>query len=316
MKVVGLVKNDARINDTVMQTNGMLMSFKAFCVVNLVYSIKNFNQETDIHLASIDQLLLKSDKEINSFLDGFDLIVTYTSKKKPIQDYLVTNQSKVIFIEQPVIHRRVNVELRDQPYVRVMANHQLGTKFISKYSTGSVRKNFILPKKTISRNSNDLILIINQTVGDLAIRPQDPYDWLENSIKKIKEINIDKKICIRDHPLQREEFRNRIDKLLELGVEISKNKFIEDDLKDTYCCITFSSGSAIESIINEDPTIATDKRSFVFEEVSNEINNLKNITRIKKPDINKIYSAMSNTHFSLNEIFDGTCWKIIKNFLC
>ena len=118
-------------------------------------------------------------------------------------------------------------------------------------------------------------------VNDSAISPINPYIWANNVVKEIRKYS-DNKIIFRDHPLQAEKYLDEREKLVKYkNLYLSDNDYIEDDLLQTSCCVTFSSGSAIECLFAQIPVIATDKRSFVYEIVENEISNINKLKGTK-----------------------------------
>ena len=193
-----------------------------------------------------------------------------------------------------------------------MSGNHLGNDFIKKYNQNIVRKNFEFPIISKKNNSGTSFLLINQMVNDSAIKPINPYNWALETIKKIRTFSKND-IIFRDHPLQRDIYKLEIQNILENeNVYLSNNLNIENDLNKSKCCITFSSGSAVESLFLGVPVIAMDKRSFVYEIVENNINMIE---KLQIPNLDKLKSSLSHTHFSVNEILDGTCWNNIKKNL-
>ena len=143
-------------------------------------------------------------------------------------------------------------------------------------------------------------------VNDSAVKPIN-YNWAINTIKKIREFTNDE-IIFRDHPLQKDIYRIENEKILNIkNVYLSSNINIENDLHKSRCCVTFSSGSAIESLFLNIPVIAMDKRSFVYEIVENKIDMIEHLS---VPDLKSLKSAISFTHYSISEIY-----KIIKSYI-
>ena len=95
-------------------------------------------------------------------------------------------------------------------------------------------------------------------------------------------------------------------------IELSKNKYIEDDLKESSFAIMFSSGSCVECLLNGIPVISTNPRSFCYELLPKTLDQFDNFDLIDFPDINRFLSAISNTHFTVGEIISGEFWKILK----
>ena len=310
--ILGILKDGAPVNDIVYSSDLKPIAFKNFVIVNLVFNISKKENINKINFILINNLKKMSASEVQGFLDQYDLIVQYSNKYENTINYVLNNQNKFIFLESPVIHRDVNKPLISQKYLRVMTGNHLGENFIKKYNQNRIRYSFDFPNLISKKNTGNSILIINQMVNDSAIYPTHPYEWVLETIKEIRKYSNDN-IIFRDHPLQKENYKTEVKNILyNKNIYLSENYKIEDDLDNSRCCITFSSGSAIESLFFGVPVIATDKRSFVYEIVKND---LRIINNLRIPNLDKLKSSLSFTHYSLNEILDGTCWKNIKSFI-
>lgn len=310
--ILGICKNKAIAEEIIRSSQFEKIAFKDFVILNLVFNIAKKENIKKVNFILINNLEKMDDIEVEHFLDQFGLIVQYSNKYKKNMNYILNNQNKFIFLEAPIVHRDVNRLFISQKYLRVMTGNHLGVNFIKKYNQNQIRYNFDFPNLIHKNKSGDSILIINQMVNDSAIYPINPYKWANEAIKVIRKQSNDR-IIFRDHPLQREKNKAEIKNILDNNnIFLSENYKIEGDLDKSRCCITFSSGSAIESLLYGVPVIATDKRSFVYEVVEN---NLSRINDLKIPDLTSLESSLSFTHYTLNEILDGTCWENIKKFI-
>ncbi len=310
--ILGIVKDKANVNEIIYSSPFKKISYKDFITLNLVFNIATKENIKKIDFILINNLEKMDEIEVGHFLDQFDLIVQYSNKYKKNINYILNNRNKFIFLEAPVVHRDVSRSYLSQKYLRVMTGNHLGVNFIKKYNQNQIRYNFDFPNLINKNKSGDSILIVNQMVNDSAIYPTNPYKWANEAIKVIRKYS-DERIIFRDHPLQIEKNKEEIKNILDnYNIFLSESYKIEDDLDKSRCCITFSSGSAIESLLYGVPVIATDKRSFVYEVVKN---NLSRINDLKIPDLITLKSSLSFTHYTLNEILDGTCWENIKKFI-
>ena len=310
--ILGIVKEYSRVEETLYTPDLKSFAFKHFCIVNLVVNIAKIESIKKIEFILLNDFKNMTQTVAEKFLDKYDLIVQYSNKYENSQNYISKNKKKFIFIEAPVVFRSVNKSLISQKYLRIMHGDHLGRNYIKKYNRNLVRSNFQFPFFEKKNDKGESILLINQMVNDSAIRPIDPYIWANDVVKEIRKYS-DNKIIFRDHPLQKEKYLDEKEKIINNeNVYLSDNDKIEDDLLQTKCCVTFSSGSAIECLFAQIPVIATDKRSFVYEIVENKI---RNINKLKVPNLSSLKSALSFTHYSLNEILDGTCWRNIKKFI-
>lgn len=314
--ILGIVRGKGEVGDILYGADLKPVYFKDFCTINFVFSIGKIESIKKIRFVSFDNIKNMTQKKLGSFLDQYDLVVQYSNKVENSQNYISKNKERFVFIEAPVIFRNVNKSSISQKYLRIMHGDELGRNFIKKYNRNLIRSDFQFPffeKKILNKieKKEGSILLINQMVNDSAIIPVDPYIWANNVVKEIRKYS-DNKIIFRDHPIQLKKYLEGRKKLTNFeNLYLSENDRIEDDLLQTKCCVTFSSGSAIECLFAQIPVIATDKRSFVYEIVENEIGNINNL---KVPNLSSLKSALSFTHYSLNEILDGTCWRNIKKF--
>ena len=96
------------------------------------------------------------------------------------------------------------------------------------------------------------------------------------------------------------------------NINLSVNNKIKDDLDLSQVCVTFSSGSAIDSLIEGVPVITTDKRSFAYEVCDNEIKNILNpLTKNRT----KLFESLSNIHWEFKEIQNAKAWSFFSSFI-
>ncbi len=310
--ILGIVKDNGPLSELVYGANLQPTNYKHFLIINLVLYIANFEKIEKVQFILLNNFKKMSKEAAEKFLDKYDLVVQYSNKNENSEEYISKNKKKFLFIESPIIFRNVSKSLISQKYLRVMAGDHLGIDFIEKYNKDFIRENFEFPFFSKKNKNGKSILLINQMVNDSAVKPINPYNWAINTIKKIREFTNDE-IIFRDHPLQKDIYRIENEKILNIkNVYLSSNINIENDLHKSRCCVTFSSGSAIESLFLNIPVIAMDKRSFVYEIVENKIDMIEHLS---VPDLKSLKSAISFTHYSISEILDGTCWNNIKKFI-
>ena len=316
MKFLAIVKDTAKSNDIIINTDGKPMPFKSFVVINFARSIAKI-EKGELQLILKKQLLNSDRKKLYHYLDNFDMIISYGFKQKLLVEYYKNNTKKFIFIEQPVMYRKIHSSFKDQNYIRVMKSDLTGTNFISKYSNGTIRNGFYIPQINNSIKYSKKILLVNQVVGDIAVIPDNPYDWVHSVLNVLNTKHHGKNVIIREHPSQfkltKEEFSTKIlTKYKNIHIEISINKEIKQDLENAACTITFSSGAALDSLIEGVPVITMDKRSFLYEITSH---SLDDFDTLFIPNLENFFSAISNTHFRLHELINGDCWLHLKGIL-
>lgn len=304
MKIFGILKNKFPNNSLVRVGNSnKFIPYENLLILNFLNFFHNKGFYVERNYIENE---IKENKDV-SFYKDFDLIISNSLKSQFLLEIRKVNPN-ILIIEMPYIFREINKSSKDQIYMRIMWNNHLGNDFISKYSNGHIRKNFKKISLKPYKNSGSGILLINQMENDTAVVPTNPYDWLEDTVYKIRQIT-NEKIIIKEHPLQ-------IEKSYKIEQIIKKNNYkncilntkshINNDLAETRVCITFSSGSIVDSIIDGVPSFALDKRSCAYE-ISN--NDLKKIDDPLLIDRSDFLSALSNTHWTFDEIAKGHCWE-------
>lgn len=308
MKIFGILKNKFPNNSLVRIGNSnKFIPFENLLVLNFL----KFFQNKGFY---VERNYIESEKKENkdmSFYKDFDLIVSYSLKSQFLLDIRKINPN-ILIIEMPYIFRQINKSSKDQPYMRIMWNNHLGNNFISKYSNGYIRKNFNRINLEPYKNFGNGILVINQMENDTAVVPTNPYSWIESTIHKIRQIT-NEKIIIKEHPLQIEK-AFKIEQIIEKNYYkncfLSTKSDINNDLAETRVCVTFSSGSVVDSIIKGVPSFALDNRSCAYEISNNDLNEIDDPLMI---DRSNFLSALSNTHWTFNEVKKGECWEYFYN---
>jgi len=162
------------------------------------------------------------------------------------------------------------------------------------------------------------ILLCMQKVGDASMRGADVFSWTENTITALRE-HTDRKIIVRPHPLLRKNARHRElqSKVLKIaGVtwqesDLLKDGFvpIQDQLKEAWCAVTYTSGSGIDAVLQGTPNVACDTGSMVYDVSSKNISEIENPFRGDKSDwTNKI----AYCQWSIEEFESGECWQHVS----
>ena len=306
MKVLGILKSKFSKND-VINLQGKFYPYKNACILTF---LKYFNTENEVETIFENNLPIN---KILDYLNKFDLCIIFSLKNEKIIAIKPLLKTNFLILESPFIFREVHKPLKNQFYIRVMLNNHLGQKFIKKYTTGIIRNNFHYIELKDRKQEGEHYLIINQMENDSAVIPINPYDWVKEIVKKIR-LKTNRKIIIREHPLQLKIDPERLKKVILINrfnnCFVSQNYNLFDDLKNACSCLTFSSGSIVESIIANVPAYAEDDRSCGFEIASQSLNFTK---KLNEPDKLNFLSALSNTHWNLKEISNGLCWNYFKN---
>ena len=189
---------------------------------------------------------------------------------------VIENAKNYIIIETPLLARSIVKQSNHEMY-RIGLNGFLNEQGefnndncnadrIDKF--GDLYKNW----NGWKRNTNGNILILLQLPGDASLRESNHGEWLLDTIEELRKIT-KREIRIRFHPAMSE--RGHENFFGDVGKIVFKNypnivwsdgisRTLQDDLKEAKTCVTYSSGSAIDSIVYGIPTIAIDQGNFAY----------------------------------------------------
>ena len=312
MKILGVLRNKSKKEDIITTSNNLEIGIKDFLLTKAIHSICKI-EKAEGRLVTNDELI-KINKE--DFLNAFDKIVCFGNTYSELKDFYMKNARKFIFLEGSLYERDPYKSIKEHKYFRVMQHTHLGNNFIKKYNSNSIRNGFTFISKSVDVNDH-VLLINNDMTGENSIDQMKPFAWLEDTLKKvIKKTN--RKIVIRLHPNQSKISDKRVEEInkhAEQLIVLSNKKYLEDDIKRSSVAIMYSSGSCVECLLHRVPVISTDPSSYCYELFSKKIEDIDNIDDITFPSIDNFFSAISNTHFTLEEIVNGEFWKIQRNFI-
>jgi hypothetical protein len=169
------------------------------------------------------------------------------------------------------------------------------------------------------------VLVMLQLPGDALLRGANIYEWAFWAIEKIRE-KTDRKIIVRPHPLAPyrtgEEFYDFFYKLHNAKIknfEFSNPKEItlKKDLEGAWCSVSFSSGSAIDSILNGIPVIATDPGNFAWDMGVRYPEQITQTTQ-RLPDDKKVrqwLNCLSYSQWTADEMHSGKVWQHLSPIL-
>ena len=319
MKVLGILKNKGKIGEIVQLPNKKMVGFKDYLVINIVRSIC-YLEDSESFFINVNDI---SSKNLENFLDTFDKIICFGNTYSVLKNYYIENSKKFIFVEAPLYKRDVFKNLIDHKYFRIMHQTNLGNNYIKKYSNNLIRGGFVFEKIKVL-GENHILVINNDMIGDNGIENKNALYWLNETINKLTKIT-NKKIIIRDHPQIIKEHPDKLIRIKELiknleantnnKIELSKNKYLENDLKGAAAAVMFASGACLECLLSGIPVISTNSRSYVYELCPNNINQLGSLSEISSTKLSGLFSAISNTHFTLSEIINADFWRILKVFI-
>ena len=228
----------------------------------------------------------------------------------------------IIFLETPLIGRTINSKDQHE-YFRIGLNGFLnGEGYFNNDACPSDRwtrfkdlygyKDFNGWKD----HKQGAILLLVQLPGDASLRGQDMAEWVKETVLKIRA-QTDREIIIRLHPALGDKGRTAfIGEMSDLILSNVKNitwsnkvSSLENDFKKSGICISYSSGSSIDAVLNGVPCITTDEGNFVWPISSHDITEIDDPYLADKDTVQQWLHNLSYCQWSIDEIKQGTVWK-------
>ena len=310
MKILGILKNKSKKEDIIKTNNNLKIGIKDFLVAEALNSICKI-EKAEGEIITIDKL---SSKNSISFINSFDKLICFGNNYSLLKEFYRENSHKFIFLEGSLFERDPYKSLKFHKYFRVMQRTHLGDNFIKKYNNNSIRNDFKFISKSVE-SKDHVLLINNDMTTENSIENMKPFDWLEDTINRIIE-KTKKKILIRLHPNQSKisnELMKKINFQTKQVITLSDNKYIKEDIIKSSVAIMYSSGSCVDCLLHGVPVVSTHPSSYCYELFPKKLEDIDNLDEVPYPKIDNFLSAISNTHFTIQEIINGEFWKIQRN---
>ena len=235
-----------------------------------------------------------------------------------VRSSVASSASCFVVIETPLLGRIV--DFQQNKYFRIGVNGFLNNSGI--FHLGNCPQDRFdqlgITWAGWNNNNDGHILLMLQLPGDASLRGINIYDWVKYCITKIRKIT-DRPIVIRTHPAhnikETDEFYKFIIESMIIGkiqnvtISLGKEKTLDDDLKSAYCCVAYTSGSAIDSILKGIPVLATDPGNFAWPISSNYIENIENLKKADGVEVQQWLNNLAYSQWTIEEMKEGKPWK-------
>jgi hypothetical protein len=164
------------------------------------------------------------------------------------------------------------------------------------------------------RSTGDRIIIALQLPGDASLRGENITKWCYESAVNVRQYT-NQPIEVRTPQLPRSYDQQYITPLLKipnLSFQDGRKVKLLDSFKNTHATITYSSGYAVDSVVNGIPTIACNPGNFTYNISSNL---LKDINDPRMVDRSKWLANLSYSQWHRSEIESGEAWVHLKGLL-
>lgn len=238
-----------------------------------------------------------------------------------VRNEIILNSKNFICLETPLIGRCEVKDIMEDDSFRIGINGYLrdsGKFYKNNFSSERwelLKKKFnidLLPWNNLDETAP--ILLALQIPGDASLRGCNISEWAYIKCLEIRTVS-KRNIIIRTPQLDRKYEKKWIDKLKNIeNVYFQKGtkENLIPTLKMSHCSVTYTSGLAVDSLINGCPTIACNSGNFCFDICSN---NVTEVEELKEFDRSQWIHNLSYCQWDLEEIKNGKAWKHLRNLL-
>ena len=208
----------------------------------------------------------------------------------------------LIVIETPLLGRTIT---DNHEYHRVGLNHFMrGLGDFKNENSPSDRFEKLGLEIKPWRKKGNHILIVGQNMFDASLFGIDFELWVKNTIQHLRRYT-DRTILFRDHPENKDQMKNLIEKYNWWNVSYSNEGTINDDLKNAHCTVAYTSGSSIDSILAGVPVIPCNECNFVWSISSHQLSEIENP---KLGEREQLLYDLAYAQWSVEEIKQGKPW--------
>lgn len=239
-----------------------------------------------------------------------------------LKNEIVYNTDQFIVLETPLIGRMPVEEVMKDTWFRVGKNGFLAnTGWFNHRNKPSDRWKMIqqsipqVSKKKYRLNKDGHILIALQLPGDASLQGEKIERWMIKTVMEIRK-QTRRPIVIRTPQLNRAYDRvemNMLKHIPNIIIQRGTADNLVSTLEDSFCAITYSSGLAVDSLINGCPTIAVSKASFAYDITSNKLSNIEFINGDEVfssmiPSRKQWLNDLAYTQWNVEELERGLPW--------
>jgi len=161
-------------------------------------------------------------------------------------------------------------------------------------------------------NPRSHILICMQRNGGWSMGNENVFDWVQKTVDYVVE-STGRMVVLRLHPGDAKT--KRTFKFRHPRVIITRNRSILQDLINCHAVITYNSSPGVAAAIEGIPVFVTDpnpRKSQAFDVCNTDLSLLE---RPIMPDRQKWIEKICMSHFSFEDLRNGTAWNIIKDYI-
>lgn len=265
-----------------------------------------------------------------------DVAVQFGALKERTAEHHVARQSikeharSIVYVETPLLGRQIS-DRNLYDYYRVGVNGFLNGQgtFYLESDLSEKRLDKMIKSEHIKKfpgwkdHTQGNILILPQLPGDASLRGQKMAEWLLDTIDAVRAIT-QRPIVVRLHPAMsvkgRQEFLGEISGvLLANHANITwlpgHNTTLKDDLDNSGVCISYSSGSSIDAVLQGVPVIAMDEANFAWPISSHTVEDITDPYLATNDEIKDWLVRLANSQWTPAEMAKGLPWSMLESVI-
>ena len=220
-------------------------------------------------------------------------------------------QRPLVIIETPLLNRKIG---RRHDYYRVGLNHYLNN--LGEFNNKDCKPDrFNKLGLTIKpwRSKGEHILVLGQNLNDASLLGADMELWVITTIKHLLK-RTKRPIHFRDHPENGRKLQWAITRNFHdiKQVKYDESKTIKDSLQNAHCCVSYTSGSSLDAILDGVPVIPTSQYNFVWDISSHSLNEIENP---KMGEREQLLYNLAYAQWSVKEIKEGKAWDHLNEYI-
>lgn len=165
-----------------------------------------------------------------------------------------------------------------------------------------------LPRLKPYRKSGTHIVVVGQVPGDASLRGTDVDSWIISTCAELRTFT-GRPIIVRLHPGARDPSQQLVAALQAAGIELDDVKRpLSHALIGAWCVVTYSSGAAIDALLQGIPAFALSSASFAWDVTDHDL------SRIESPRLagrEAWLGQVAAIQWSAEEFAAGAIWKPI-----
>ena len=233
---------------------------------------------------------------------------------------IVSKAKKFIVLETPLIGRGPVKDVMDDDWYRIgiggfladTGTFHCGTKTSDRWDI--IRKHFRIKLPTYNLDHKDNIVVALQLPGDASLRGASIEKWCRDTCLAIRT-QTDRPIIVRLPQLERNWDVEPLEvarKLPNVEFQMGTKDNLIPTLNSARCTVTYTSGFAIDSLLNGTPTIAMNPGNFAYSIAPHTVDHIDNPTC---PPRDQWLYNLSYCQWHIDEIENGLPWRHLRQLL-